>query len=298
MLESQTIVSQFPEVIPEYLFVQIPEQVKRLDAHISAFQSALEQTPEVFESVGVNLSVNVLFRVVNDLVFVSPRIQSIVGLQGIGVNFASLIDVLPNDGLHFRLAASLCNHSANLSAPFKDSDNWDFSLEAAIFDGAAVTLKVHEASLATDKSFVYFDWISSSAELHKRASLHRQPDSVKHEPCGLLGDAKSACHFIGTHTVLAVRNHPHGDEPLVERQRGILKDGADLHAELFLRVLLFTFPHSASGDKANVSAATGGAGNAIGPAPRNHEFEAVVGVSEVNDGLLEGLWFGAHGVLQ
>ena len=298
MLESQTVMSQFSEVIPEHLFVQIPEQMERLHAHIGSFQSALEQAPEVFESVGVNLSVNVFFCVVNDLVFVSPRIQSIVGLQGIGVNFASLIDVLPNDGLHLWLAASLCDHSANLSATFEDSDNWNFALETAIFDGAGVTLVVHKASLPADESFVYFDWIPSSAELHKGASLHGQPDSVKHEPCGFLSDAEGASYFVGTHSVFAVRNHPHSDEPLVERQSGILEDGSDLHGELFASVLALALPHPASGYEANFLAPTSGALDAIRPAPRNHELEAVVGVGEVNDSLLEGLWFGAHGVLQ
>src|SRR5258708_40236513 len=46
-------------VVTEHLFVYIAEQVKRLYRNVCAFQSALEQTPKVFESVGVDLPFNV-----------------------------------------------------------------------------------------------------------------------------------------------------------------------------------------------------------------------------------------------
>ena len=49
-------------VVAENLFVEVAKQMEWLDADIGALQLALEQAPEVFESVGVNLSVNVLSR--------------------------------------------------------------------------------------------------------------------------------------------------------------------------------------------------------------------------------------------
>src|SRR3984957_9135594 len=295
MLETKSIMSQFPEVVAEHLLVQIPEQVKGFDAHVGALQSALEQTPEVFKPVGMNLSVNVLFRMVNDLVLVTTMIQTFVGFERVSVNFTSLIDVLSNDGLHLWLPPSLCNHSANLSAPFQNSDNWNFSFEAAIFNGAAVTFIVHESGRATDERFVYFNRISSSAEFHQRAGLHCEPDSVEHEPCGLLSDAQSAGHFVRTDTVLAVRNHPNGDEPLVEGQRRILKDGSNLRGELALSVNTLALPLTLILEEHSILPATSGADYlAIGPAQLDHELEAVVGVCEVNYGLLECLWLGAH----
>jgi hypothetical protein len=45
-----------PIVETESLLVEIPEQVEWFDADICALQSAFQQTPEVFESVGMNLS--------------------------------------------------------------------------------------------------------------------------------------------------------------------------------------------------------------------------------------------------
>jgi hypothetical protein len=47
----------------------------------------------------------------------------------------------------------------------------------------------------------------------------------------------------------------------------------------------------------NVIALTSGASNdAIGPADFNHEVEAIVGIVEVDNRLLKGLWLGTHGV--
>src|SRR6266478_4064316 len=54
--------------------------------------------------------------------------------------------------------------------------------------------------------------------------------------------------------------------------------------------------HPASRNKANIIPATSRALDAIGPAALNHEFETVVHVRKVDHGLLESLWFGAHGV--
>ena len=63
-----------PIVVAERLFVNVPEQVKRLDAHVGAFQSALEQAPEVLHSVGMDLPVHIGLSVIDDRVsvFVQP----------------------------------------------------------------------------------------------------------------------------------------------------------------------------------------------------------------------------------
>ena len=46
---------QFAEVVAENLFVKVSEQMEWLNANVGALQLALEKTPEVFESVCVNL---------------------------------------------------------------------------------------------------------------------------------------------------------------------------------------------------------------------------------------------------
>jgi len=57
VLETKSIMGESAKIIAEHLLIQIPKQMERLHADIGAFQLALKQTPEVFESVSVNLPV-------------------------------------------------------------------------------------------------------------------------------------------------------------------------------------------------------------------------------------------------
>ena len=46
-------IGRLPGVEPEGLFVEVAEQMERLDADVGALDRPLEQRPEVFESVSV-----------------------------------------------------------------------------------------------------------------------------------------------------------------------------------------------------------------------------------------------------
>src|SRR5262249_29254659 len=116
---------------------------------------------------------------------------------------------------------------------------------------------------------------------------HCKADAVQHEPCGLLGDSQSAVDFVGTDSVLAVRNHPHSDKPLIERDCGIFHDGSDLRRELFARMLALALPEIASREEAHVFAGASWTGDTVGPAALDHERATVVGVPEIEDGLLK-----------
>jgi len=95
MLESSAIIGKFSEVITEYLFIEVAEKMEWLDANVSAFQAAFEKAPEVFESVGVNLSVNVPFRMVNNFMRIM-RGKKIVGCEGVGIDHTSSRNVFAN----------------------------------------------------------------------------------------------------------------------------------------------------------------------------------------------------------
>jgi hypothetical protein len=68
-------VSRLASVEPEALLVKVAEQVKRFNANVGAFDAALEQGPKVLNAVSVNVTVDVLMRVINDAVNV-VRIQT------------------------------------------------------------------------------------------------------------------------------------------------------------------------------------------------------------------------------
>src|SRR5271168_838493 len=92
----------------------------------------------------------------------------------------------------------------------------------------------------------HFYLLALAAKLDRRIVLHRQTDAVKHEPSRLLSNTDSAGNFVGTDAVLAIRNHPNGDEPLVEGNWRVLENGADLGTELLAGMIGLALPHAAS----------------------------------------------------
>ena len=59
--------------------------MERLDSHSGGLEGALQQAPRVLQPVGLDLSVYVSLRVVDDALGVGVG-QSLVGHQGIGVD--------------------------------------------------------------------------------------------------------------------------------------------------------------------------------------------------------------------
>src|ERR1700680_4171905 len=86
--------------------------MERFNAYISTLQSALQERPEVLQSVGVDLAIDVSLGVVDDLMHVI-LVQSVVGLQRVGEYVGILRDVCTNGGLQECLAYPLDDVGAN-----------------------------------------------------------------------------------------------------------------------------------------------------------------------------------------
>ena len=71
------IVQALPIIVPECLFVQVPEEVKRLHAHVGTMYTTLQEAPEVLQPVGVDFTAHVLDGMVYDfmLKFIKPFIR-------------------------------------------------------------------------------------------------------------------------------------------------------------------------------------------------------------------------------
>ena len=111
---------------------------------------------------------------------------------------------------------------------------------------------------------------------------------MEHEPCRLLGDADIPGQFIAGDTVFAVCQQPHGRQPLIETDGGILEDGSHFDAVLFATVpalepLLGLQKMLAFGYRAAY-----GADRTVGPARRGDDFDADVLVCEVSDCIRRG----------
>ncbi len=221
-------------VVPENLFVQITEQVERLNVDVRSLESALEQAPEVFESVRVNLSVHIALSMVNRLVDEVLVIQSLIGHGSVSVDRARCFDVSANLSLQVALFASGNDIGVNLAPALQDAHHSGLALHSAVGNLLAAFISVHESRRATDESFVDFDFLAASAELYGLLLMQGKTNAVHHEPCGLLSDSESASDFVGTDSVLGVHDEPNGNHPLVHAERGILKDSSNLDGELFL----------------------------------------------------------------
>jgi len=120
---------------------------------------------------------------------------------------------------------------------------------------------------------------------------------VKHKPRRLLSDPDGLGDLATTDAILAIEDHPHGSEPLVQRDGGILHDGSDLDGELTLGMMGTALPDAAFGMEFHLVRSTCGAKNAaIRPSPYRQVINTVIRIREVYDCFLQALWFG-HGLI-
>ena len=109
---------------------------------------------------------------------------------------------------------------------------------------------------------------------------------MHHVPSGLLRDAERTCNLVGTDTVLAVSQHPHGNHPLVHAERRIFKDSSNLDGELLLTAL--AVPDAPRRDKRMLLPLTARACDyAIRPAQHNRVVERLLRVAEECHRLLQ-----------
>ena len=92
--------------------------------------------------------------------------------------------------------------------------------------------------------------------------------------------------------ILAIGEHPHRTQPLVEADSGILENGSDLDAKLGFRVTRLALPYAALWHKRNLVRSAVRASHAFWPAALNQIVDAVVRIREVNNRALERLGFG------
>src|SRR5207249_5718842 len=117
------------------------------------------------------------------------------------------------------------------------------------------------------------------------ASLHREPDAVKHEPAGFLCDTERPRQLVGADAVLAVGEHPQRGQPLVEPDGAILEDRPELHREL--PPTLAALPDAAGLEEAGDPPLARGTGRRLWAAECSEEGQAGVGGREVAGSLTQ-----------
>lgn len=89
--------------------------MERLDADVGSAKSALQQTPEIFHRVGVDISIRIFHSMVDDSMFVVLA-QSVVGLQFVSEDYRASFNMLANVLLEFGLTAITYNLKPDLPA--------------------------------------------------------------------------------------------------------------------------------------------------------------------------------------
>src|SRR5262249_22990196 len=134
--------------------------MERLNRNVGSIQTTFQQTPEILDSVCMDVLSNVSLKVIDYLVNVSI-LQVVVALKFIGVDFASRLYDFAHDLLS-DVVFAIWNHlRPDLPAAHQHSHDNCFAAAAlhSTIAAHALTLRsVHVSRLAADKCFVGFDW--------------------------------------------------------------------------------------------------------------------------------------------
>jgi hypothetical protein len=278
----------FPIVEAEGLLVQIAEHVERVNADVGAFDGALQEAPEAFESVGVDQAIDIPLSVVNDAMM-EVLGQSTVAAPLVGVERGTMLDVLMDvavQGLGVDVLDDVGDDGGSVVVvgALHDAQHGDFGTHASLLDNSLALGLVHVLAEPTDESLVGFD---VAAHLLEAFGLHGKPDTAKHEPRGFLGNAQTTRHFIGADAVLGIGQHPDSGKPLVQTERGVLENRSHLHRELLAASA--AFPDAPSLEEHRVGRVTVSALDTIRPAQELKELERDIGISEVRHRFAESL---------
>jgi hypothetical protein len=125
ILKSLTIVDSVvlasTVVEPESLFVQIPKQIERFNAHIGSLDSALQKAPVILPAICVDCAVNVRNCMVSDLMCVI-LLKVIVRRKRIRKENRACANIFADFFVQSLFASIARNRSTNLSTALQDSD--------------------------------------------------------------------------------------------------------------------------------------------------------------------------------
>jgi hypothetical protein len=93
-------------------------------------------------------------------------------------------------------------------AAFQNSHDGGFISPASARYAAAALCYMHVPSLAANEGLIRFD---VTGEFIRRCHAEGNADAMIHEPCGLLSYADCSVDLVGTDSVFAVHNLPHGE---------------------------------------------------------------------------------------
>src|ERR1017187_1788698 len=273
--------------------------MKRLNSNVGSTKAALQERPEILNAIGVNLSVYVLLKVIDELMLVLG-FEIVVASKLVSHDCGTSLNEISNSSMNSRMLAISNDSGFDSSATLKCADDYSLAMSTlhsnAIAETTALTL-VHIASLAADVGLINLNGSLGPTKLATVLALQSQANAMQHEPCRFLSNADGAANLVRTNAFAPFRNHPNAKKPLVQSDWRVLENGSSLGRELPFGVDALTLPLALVMQEHNVIPTAGRAGhNAIGPAKQSHVGQSVVRVSVENYRLLQGLWLLVIGI--
>ncbi len=144
-------------VVAERLFVKVAKQVEGFDTHVGSADSTFQQGPVVLKSVRVSATIDVLDRMVNNLMRVISR-ESFIREKIVGIQGRSRFNVLANLRLKGMFLAVRNDGRANLATSLKDAHYGNFIFGSGASDATGLDAGMHVAGLATDERLIRLDF--------------------------------------------------------------------------------------------------------------------------------------------
>src|ERR1022692_358565 len=174
-----------------------------------ALDGPLQERPEVFHAVRVDVILYISFCMVNNLVRIV--VQPVITFQRIGMQFRTWRHNFADDWLQVFLLTCRNMPNVNLAGFMVQQPKYDFlTYRATALDHLFPAPLVHESGLTADEGFV---GLNRARHLVDGSGVHGVAQPMQHKPCGLLSYLQVAGDLVRRNAVLTVADHPHCTEP-------------------------------------------------------------------------------------
>ena len=216
----------FTVVESEAHFVEVSREMLRIDFMPRSHDTAFEQGECRLHSVGMNVAVRVLLRVIDRAVLAGihviqrPRIDR----RFIGHNNFDVAANVRADNLLDRCRLRILGvDKAQIAVALANPDH----------NGLGGT-RTPTTLLATNVGFVN---LYRAGQLWLVRFLHRCANAMAKIPRRFVAHANGALDLAGRHSLLGFTEQRRCDEPLPQRQVGVVKDCPDRHAKLVVALI-------------------------------------------------------------
>src|SRR3954451_5160518 len=232
----------FAVVPAECGFVQVRRKVLDAELVVRADHAPVKEAPNALNRVRMNLAAHPLIAREVDVLMARVVVSdTAIGAMGVRVDrFGVVMHHIGQESLH-GLARGVRSHAKpNLTSALNCPEN-DGLVAAppqrvALLGAVAV---VPVAELAADVGLV---GLHDPAQERRRLVVHRGPDAVAEIPGGLVADSEHPLQLIGADALLRLAHDVDGEEPLPQRELGVVKEGAHTNAELIPATVAVELP--------------------------------------------------------